>query len=262
MSAIDNTEGTTVQTAVKPATFPEGTVPSASPILKIPIAQITQDNRLRIRPLNPTTVKRYAALLRKGVTPPTALMASIGNRLVMVDGHHWMEAAILIGRSAIDGLVIADRWSEAMTLAFSANTRCSRPLTVEEQKRGVRSIVHTMHWFELSDEDLAERLNGCLAPAIVALFRPHPRELSGSGPLLQQTTQPQNQATEPFVGGSKKRLSPSASNAPKAKTAAAARVAQETHWLRQHLGLQEKQGRENHGRKPPQDPQHSNDGQK
>lgn len=145
--------------------------PATSKLQTIPIAQITQDDRVRMRVLNPETVKEYARLLQQGTVPPPAKFGQIAGRVVMVDGHHWMEAKHLTGGTTVDGLFITDRYAEAMTIAFFANMTSRRPLTVDEQRSGIRKIVTELHLWELSDEELAKRLYGCLTPSMIGLYR-------------------------------------------------------------------------------------------
>lgn len=93
------------------------------------------------RRTDPSTVARYAGLLRAGVILPPVKAGRIEGALVLIDGFHRVEAHRRAGVSAIMAEIIPVSEREARWLAAEANMAHGLPLTRSERREAFKAFV-------------------------------------------------------------------------------------------------------------------------
>lgn len=90
------------------------------------------------------TVKRYAALIEAGVKMPPVEVWAVGERLLLVDGFHRIEAHDLVHNSEPYDLEVVYRvgtMNEALLRATDANTEHGRPLSKRDRDKAMERYL-------------------------------------------------------------------------------------------------------------------------
>lgn len=121
----------TIKEAIKPTTIED-----------VVISSITRDLSLQIRSrMNEPTVNKYRDCMKNGQEFPPVRLAKIDDSLILVDGWHRLEAAILLGRHSIIASIQTMSPSEAAWEAAAANLTHGLPLKSAEYREVFRVFV-------------------------------------------------------------------------------------------------------------------------
>lgn len=114
-----------------------------SPIDRLPLDAIR--THLRLQPRGGTdyrTTRRYANIMRQGNEMTPIDVGRIGKALYVIDGHHRLEAAALVGLGSIRAKVQRYRTlDDAQLAALQCNGGHGRSLTNKEKANALRSYV-------------------------------------------------------------------------------------------------------------------------
>lgn len=109
----------------------------------IPLQAIDKHPRLQPRGgTSNTTIKAYAADMKKGDVFPPLHLAQIGRKLYIIDGHHRFEAALLAGREELPAF--KQRYKsldQAQLAALQSNLAHGKRMTNAEKKAAFTSYI-------------------------------------------------------------------------------------------------------------------------
>lgn len=144
---------------------------SATSPTSIRLDQIETDDSLQVREyIDGNTVSEYKLLMREGQLPPIDVF-KIGSKYLLAGGWHRLEAARDLKWIEIECNVHEGDRRAAVLFAAGGNAHHGRPLTRNEKREAVKTLLPDGEWFQWSNARIGRHC-GLSAPT-VATIRDH-----------------------------------------------------------------------------------------
>ena len=115
---------------------------TSSTIERVKISQIVRDPSFQVRnSIKPTNVKRYADLMKSGVTLVAITLARCDGVLLLIDGWHRLAAMEQVGQSYTDATIIECNRQQAQWMAAKANLTHGVQLRPNEYRNVFKAYV-------------------------------------------------------------------------------------------------------------------------
>ncbi len=125
---------------------------------RVPLSSVTTLRTLfQVREEDPGHIEEIARALRAGANVPPLLIFNTGKRLILIDGHHRLEAHRLAGLEDVAIEVFSGSATEAVLQACSANSATKLPMTASQRQDAAWRYVQLQRH---SKRDIA-RATGC-----------------------------------------------------------------------------------------------------
>jgi len=137
----------------------------------ISLDKITVDDSLQVREfIDLTTVTEYKQLMEEGQLPPIDVF-KLGDEYLLAAGWHRLEAAGALTRIEIKCHVHEGDRRDAVLFACGSNAHHGKPLTRNEKRAAVLTMLPDDDWFQWSNARIGRHC-GLSAPT-VSKFRDH-----------------------------------------------------------------------------------------
>jgi ParB-like chromosome segregation protein Spo0J len=133
---------------------------------------ITEDPRLRGRPLKPSVVNDYVAAMRRGeVFPPIKVVCDDKDNYYLVDGYHRLAATReLNGVDTIQVEIVDGTFDKALWLAWGANRDHGLRRTQKQKREATRAALRHPEWGKKTDRAIAKHI-GCDHKTVASMRR-------------------------------------------------------------------------------------------
>lgn len=148
------TEASSDATSGSPAPAATGDITIAS--VQLDAIEVDPAAQVRAR-LCDEQLATYVAAIAGGAQFPPVLLRREAGRLVLVDGHHRLEAARQSGQRQIEARVACVDGREGLLLALEANGAHGKPLTRCERREAAMRLLADAEWRQWSDREIARR---------------------------------------------------------------------------------------------------------